>query len=254
MRAVLFWVMCLLAVSAFRVEAQTTEPASPPAATQTQVPPSPATPPAVAQPETPPAQPQAEAPAEPSPLPPAAQPDEAGPDLTEPDPNQPVTTPDDGETPDDLSIGEIPVIETIELTLDMAKRALDSYALVSDKYKDADLESYENLQDFVDQNPDGKTFEADVKAAGFANVNEWNQAITAVSFAYVGVVDDQSADIQQQIKELQADTELAQDMKDRMIKSLQAMIPSENNRKIIEQLMADPAYADKLKQLDVGEE
>lgn len=250
MRAVLFWVFWLIAVSAVRVEAQTAEGAPTP---QVQVPAPPAAPSPQPSAEAPPAQPQAEAPAEPSPLP-SAQPDETGPDLTEPDPDQPVTTPDDGETPDDMSIGEIPIIETIELTLDMAKRALDSYALVSEKYKDADLESYENLQDFVDQNPEGKAFETDVKAAGFANVNEWNQAITAVSFAYVGVIDDQSADIQQQIKELQADTELAQDMKDRMIKSLQAMIPSENNRRIIEQLMADPAYADKLKQLDVGEE
>ena len=136
-----------------------------------------------------------------------------------------------------LHLGEIPVIEVMELTTDIAKRALDSYLLVRTKYENADLESYENLQDFVDQNPEGQAFEADIKAAGFANVNDWNLAITTLGFAYTGVVDDQSADIQQQISELEADPELARDMKDRMIASLKAMIPSENNRKVVEELL-----------------
>jgi hypothetical protein len=163
---------------------------------------------------------------------------------------------DDGEgtSPDDLSLGEIPVIETMELTADIAKRALDIYVLVKTKYENADLESYENLQDFVDQNPEGKNFEADIKAAGFANVNDWNLAITTVTFAYTSATDDPSEDIKQQIGEIEADTELAQDMKDRMVTSLKAMIPSENNKKVIAELMADPVYAEKLKQLDIEEE
>lgn len=125
---------------------------------------------------------------------------------------------------------------------------------MSEKYRDAELEEYENLQDFVDQNIQGKDFEADIKAAGFANVNQWNTAITAVSFAYVAVIDDQTTEIQQQIAELEADTELAKDLKDRMIASLKAMIPSDNNRAVVEALLDDPAYAEKLKQLDIGEE
>jgi hypothetical protein len=43
-------------------------------------------------------------------------------------------------------------------------------------------------------------------------------------------------------------------MKDKMVKALQALIPSENNRKVIEELMADPAYDEKLKKLDIEEE
>ena len=187
----------------------------------------------------------------PAPLPPA---DAPGEDLTQPDPDQPAAGEGDDMTPDDLSLGEIPVIETMELTADIAKRALDSYLMVRTKYENADLESYENLQDFVDQNIEGKNFELDIKAAGFSDVNAWNLAITTVGFAYSGVVDDQSADIQLQIAELEADTELAADMKDRMITSLKAMIPSENNRKVIEDLLADPAYEEKLKQLDIVEE
>lgn len=175
-----------------------------------------------------------------------------GEDLTEPDPNAP--TGDDGISPDDMSLGEIPVVESMELTVDIAKRAIDSYVLVKAKYESAGLEQYESLQDFVDQGSQGKEFDADIKAAGFASVNDWNLAITSLGFAYSALSDDPTADIKQQIAEIETDTTIAQDMKDRMVKSLNAMIPSDNNRKVVDELMKDPAYAEKLKQLDTEEE
>ena len=135
-----------------------------------------------------------------------------------------------------------------------AKKALDTYVLVREKYKDAELENYENLQDFVDQSPQGKAFEADVKAAGFANVIEWNTTITTLSFAYDNSIDDQTITIKQQIDELNADTETAQDMRERMIKALQAMIPSDNNKKVLDEIKKDPAYVEKLKMLETETE
>jgi hypothetical protein len=192
--------------------------------------------------------------------PPAAAPEPASPqagpgteDGAQVDPGEPA--PDDGDSPDEeLSLGEIPIIETIELTPDIAKRALDSYLLARDKYANSDLEQYANLQDFVDQTPEGKSFEADIKAAGFSNVTDWNLAITTLGVMYGSVADDQTNDLLQQIAEIEADTELAQDIKDRMVNALKAMIPSDNNKKVIEDLMADPDYGPKLKQLDIEEE
>ena len=177
-----------------------------------------------------------------------------GEDLTQSDPEQPEATDDEGTSPDELSLGEIPVIETMELTPDIARRALDSYLSTKEKYSDTDLEQYENLQDFVDQTPEGKNFEADIKAAGFANVADWNLAITTLGVIYGSVIDDQTPDLLQQIQEVEQDTELAQDIKDRMIKALKAMIPSGNNKKIVEDMMADAVYGPKLKQLDIEEE
>ena len=173
-------------------------------------------------------------------------------DLTEPDPSQSI----DGETPpaDEVSIGEIPVVQMVELTLDMAQKAVDAYVIVKDKYKDADLESFDSLQDFVDRDPLGKAFEADIKVAGFANVTDWNLAITTVGAAYSNIIDDQTDDIKQQIEEVEKDAELAQDMKDRIITSLKTLIPSENNQKIVQQLIDNPAYAEKLKSLETEEE
>ncbi len=174
-----------------------------------------------------------------------------GEDLTA---REPETLPDSETSPDDMSLGEIPEIKTVELTLDIARQAIDSYVLVKTKYAGTDLESSENLQDFVDQNPQGKNFEADIKAAGFATVEDWNTAITTLGFAYTGFTDDPSAEIKQQIGEIEADTALAQDLKTRMISSLNAMIPSENNRTVVAELIKDPAYAEKLKQLETVEE
>ncbi len=155
---------------------------------------------------------------------------------------------------DDVSVGEIPLVETVELTDDMAKKALDAYVLVREKYKDAALENYENLQDFVDQTEEGKAFDADIKTFGFKTVNEWNIAITSVGFAYSNIVDDQTADIKSQIEEIKQDSEMAQDMRDRMVAALTAMIPSPNNHKVVENLINDPAYKDKVKLLETEEE
>lgn len=221
----------------------TQPPAATPSAGTTTTPPATATPPATdpaASPGTG-ATPDATAPDQ------SAQPDDGA--------SQDGAAQDNGDSPDEpLSLGEIPTIETMELTPDIAKRALDSYIMAKDKYANTDLDQYENLQDFVDQTDDGKKFEADVKAAGFANVTDWNLAVTTLGLTYSSLIDDQSADLEQQIKEVEEDKELAQDMKDKMVKALKALIPSENNKKVIQDLMADPVYGPKLKQIDVEEE
>jgi hypothetical protein len=188
------------------------------------------------------------------PVPPPAASPAPPPAAAEPPAADPATPPEEPQVEDDFSLGDIPVVETIELDPVKAKTALDTYVMVREKYKDAALENFENLQDFVDQSPQGKAFEADVKAAGFKDVTEWNTTITTLSFAHDNMVVDQTADIKQQITELQADTSMAQDMRDRMISALNAMIPSDNNRKVVEDLMKDPAAAEKLKLLDTEAE
>jgi hypothetical protein len=217
----------------------------------------PATPPATTAPATPPATPPATtAPA--TPAPPAATTDGQAPpaagadgETQTPDEVLPDLSPGSNE---DFSVGEIPSVEVIELTPEVAKKALDGLALVHEKYKDSPLENYENLQDFVDQDPTGKAFEADLQTFGFKTANEWNVAVTTIGFAYSNLLDDQTADLKQQIEEVKSDTEMAQDMRDRMIQALSAMIPSDNNRKVVGDLMKDPAYADKLKLLETEEE
>jgi hypothetical protein len=202
----------------------------------------------------------AQATPEPAPAPVAPLPDIGADEPTSPTPETPSSDEDilpDLSSPsneDDFSVGEIPVVETVELTAEGSRKALDAYVLVREKYKDAELENYESLQDFVEQNAQGRAFEADIKSFGFADVNVWNVTISTVGFAYANEVDDQTEDIRQQIEEVKADTEMAQDMRDRMVAALNAMIPSANNKTVVEGLMADTVYLDKLKQLETEEE
>lgn len=225
------------------------------AATPLEVPPSPAqpSPPPTAAPVPQPSSPQPATPpaVTPSPAPPASP-------MTAPETEEPPAAEgeDEGDSPEnnELSLGEIPIIETVELTPDIAKRALDSYLAAREKFANSELEQYENLQDFVDQTEAGKAFEADIKAAGFANVNDWNLAITTLGLVYGSMSDDQTEELELQIKEVEQDNEMAQDIKDRMVKALKALIPSDNNRKVVGDLMNDPVYRDKLKLLDIEEE
>jgi hypothetical protein len=195
-------------------------------------------------------QPKPQAPPAAGEEPPPQPPPVSGEDLTQPPPPDTGAGTDTEETsPDDLSFGEIPDVTVIELTADIARRSIDVLALVREKYKDANLENYESWQDFVDKTEDGKRFEADIKAAGFATVDEWNVAVTSVSFAYSAITDNLADDLETQIAEIEKDISIAQDLKDRMIKGLKAMIPSENNKKIVQAMIDDPAYTEKLKLL-----
>ena len=172
-----------------------------------------------------------------------------GQDLTQPPPAQ--DAPGQSETIplDGMSLGEVPVIDIVELTPKSARKGMDAFALVRQRYGDSTIYEYESLEEFVEKSEEGKKFEADIKSFGFATIEEWNKVITTIGLAYSAITDSPTEDIENQIAEIRADTSLAQDMKDRMIKSLSAMVPTPNNRKVLEELAKDAEYADKLKLL-----
>lgn len=192
--------------------------------------------------------------------PPAAPaPDQKLPDAKVPD--APAATPPatDPSAPDtagsgDVSIGEVPDIQVEELTPDLAKKAIDGYVMIHEKYQDSPLEDYQDLQEFVDKDPKGKQFETDIKSFGFATVNDWNLAVSSVSLAYNNILNDQTADVKQQIEDIQKSTDMAQDMKDKQVKALQNSLPSENNTKIVQDLIKDTTYGEKIKLLESTEE
>ncbi len=183
----------------------------------------------------------------------------AAPDTKLPDakvPDAPATDPSAPDTAGsgDVSIGEVPDIQVEELTPDLAKKAIDGYVMVHEKYQDSPLEDYQDLQEFVDKDPKGKQFETDIKGFGFNTVNDWNLAVSSVSLAYNNILNDQTADVKQQIEDIQKSTDMAQDMKDKQVKALQNSLPSENNTKIVQDLIKDTTYSEKIKLLESTEE
>jgi hypothetical protein len=194
-------------------------PTTPPVDVKPVVPPA-ATPPVA----TPPVAPPAAAPVSP-PVPGAtdSQTPATG-DQTAPEPG--VDDPSAADMEGDISIGDNAPIEVEELTPDLARKALDAYVLVQDKYRDSSA-GYQDLQEL---------------------------AITTLSLAYTNVANDQTADTLQQIEDVKSDNSIAQDLKDRKISNLKASIPSDNNRKITEDLIKDVSYSEKIKQLESTEE
>jgi hypothetical protein len=171
------------------------------------------------------------------------------PESTPAEPPAEVTPPEE-EPPQDLRVEDIPAIETVELTEDAAKRALDAYAQVRDKYNEQGLDDYETLEEFVSKTEAGKRLEAEIKGYGFKDITEWNTTIMTVGFAYNALQDSQEEAIRQQIEEVKNDKELEEAARNRMVASLSALLPSQHNKDVLKQLLKDPVYGDKLKLLD----
>jgi hypothetical protein len=143
----------------------------------------------------------------------------------------------------------VPPVKTIELTPDMAKRAVDGFVLARERYTDSMLDQYETLEDFIARSVEGKKLEADLKALGFANVADWEVAIATVSLTYGAISDGADYDVPQQIEEIKGDSSLTAAKKDELIAWLTSLIPSETNKTIIAELMKDESYRQKLELL-----
>ncbi len=180
---------------------------------------------------------------------PGGEPANAAPHLHLPTPgdNQPFQLPaDDGRQ-------VMPEVRTVELTLDMAVKALNALEDVRDKYNDQGIEAYETLEEFVAKTSAGKRLEADIKSFGFKDITEWNAAISAVGFAFDALTSDQEAHIRMEIDEVREDTSMDAADREQTIRSLEAMLPSENNKAIVRDLINDPANRYKLRLLDERE-
>jgi hypothetical protein len=140
-----------------------------------------------------------------------------------------------------------PEFAMAELTPETARRAFDAYLIIEAKFADAAFEEYDSLEDFVLRAPEGKELDAAIRAQGFAGVEAWLPIINSVEFTLGALTDNQEQAVLAQIEEVKADATLEADEKARIVASLEAAIPSDNNRKVLTEMMADPAYAEKLK-------
>ena len=153
---------------------------------------------------------------------------------------------------EELISEDIPDLEAVELTEDAAKRALDAFEKVFDKFDDAEIAKYPTLQEFAEKSPQGKKFAEVIRKHGFKSVREWNNVISNIGFAYTSIEEGHDDEVFRQIKELEARKDLPKERKEKLLKYLRALIPSLNNRKVVQALMADQTYARKLELLEGG--
>ena len=151
--------------------------------------------------------------------------------------------------PDEI-VPAISAVETIELTTDLAKRAIDGFVKLKELYQDTDIAEYESLEQFVAEADEGPALEKDIKSFGFATVGEWNTAITSVSFAYAALSGTHEDEIKQELDNIKTDVDLDDRMRKSLIEGLQSMLPSDNNKKVVGELNKDVEWARKLKLLE----
>ncbi len=154
---------------------------------------------------------------------------------------------------EDLIAQDIPNIRAVELTAEKARKALDAFEKINGKYDDKGLEDYPTLQEFADRTEAGKRMQEEIRAFGFKDVGEWNLIIMNIGFAYSSLLEGSDEAIEDQIREVERDATIPPERKKSLIRNLRVLIPSENNRKIVKDLMDDPVYSKKLKLLDQEE-
>ena len=154
---------------------------------------------------------------------------------------------------EDLIAQDIPNIRAVELTPEKARKALDAFEKINGKYDDKGLENYPTLQEFADRTEAGKRMQEEIRAFGFKNVGEWNLIIMNIGFAYSSLLEGSDEAIEEQIREIEKDDTIPAEKKKSLIRNLRVLIPSDNNRKIVKDLMEDPVYSRKLKLLDQEE-
>ncbi len=160
---------------------------------------------------------------------------------------------DNGDEPAPIPYTDMPVERSVELTLAAARRALDAYAAVRERYIGDDLDHYPTLEAFAAASPQGRRFAADIVSYGFSGVGEWNSVIVSIGYALDAMVDNTERDILAQISRVAQDKTISPGKRARMIANLKAQLPSENNKIIVRQLILDPLYRDKLALLAVYE-
>lgn len=154
-----------------------------------------------------------------------------------------------GDTTEEM-VPAIATAETIELTPDIAKRAIDGFVKLKNSYQDTDIAEYESLEQFVAEAKEGPALEKDIKSFGFTTVGEWNIAITSVSFAYAALSGTHEDEIKQELENIKNEVDLDAQMKKSLIEGLQSMLPSDNNKKIVGDLNKQKDWAEKLKLLE----
>ena len=154
-----------------------------------------------------------------------------------------------GPSLEELIAEDIPDVEAVDYTLDQARRALDVLAEVYGKFEDSEIEKYPTLQEFAEKSPRGGKLKEIVRKHGFKSVKEWSNIIANIGFAYSSLQEGDE-ELLRQLEEVKADTKMDKERKARLLRYYDALIPSENNKRVLRELMEDKAYVAKLHLLE----
>jgi len=146
------------------------------------------------------------------------------------------------------AMGGVPQIPKVELSEDSAKRAVDTYLTLREKYGDKmpPAKGGGSLGEGAEQ---AAEIQSVVTGNGFSNTEDWQNTITNVALAYGFSKNNKGGEIDAKIAELRDNTQLPKGIRDQLVRTMTAMRPSENNMKVVESLAADSSYGAKLAEI-----
>jgi len=144
-------------------------------------------------------------------------------------------------------------LSQVPLTLEVAKNAVDSLLLLREKYKDYKFKGKaDGPAGVIEAMKNSKVRDeilADLAKHGFKSIDDWVAAFVSVGMAVSYMKRNKDGALQKKIAEIEANKAMAQPVKERLIAMLTALIPPQQNQKVAAELLADPAYAEKIARL-----
>jgi hypothetical protein len=145
---------------------------------------------------------------------------------------------------------DVPTVSQVELTGDAARRAIDTFLEIQEKYGNTAFNDPANPKAFVDSVRAAGVYDqvvAELAGHGFHGVEEWATTFASIGLAASFVREGQDPEsVDRQIADLENDETIPQAMKESTIAMLRQMRPTENNVAIAKGLIDDPAYKDKV--------
>jgi len=139
------------------------------------------------------------------------------------------------------------------LTLQEAKNAIDALLLLREKYKDYKFKGRADgpagVIEAMKNSAVRKDIEADLKAHGFDSIDDWINTFVSVGLAVSYVKRNADGSLEKKLEEIRNARDMPEPIRQQLIAMLTALVPPKGNEEVARQLLADPAYAEKIKKL-----
>lgn len=139
------------------------------------------------------------------------------------------------------------------LTLQEAKNAIDALLLLRQKYRDykfkGSVDGPAGVIEAMKNSAVRGDIEADLKRHGFDSIDQWINTFVSVGLAVSYVKRNADGSLEKKLEEIRKAKDMPEPIRQQLIAMLTALKPPRSNEEVARQLLADPAYAEKVHKL-----
>ncbi len=139
------------------------------------------------------------------------------------------------------------------LTLETAKRAIDSLIMLREKYRDQKFKGSQpgpaGVIEGMKNSAVRERILADLKKYGFDSIEDWVGKFVSTGMAISYVQRNKDGAFDRKIEQIRQNSNMTPQMKKRLLAIMTALVPPKGNAEVARQLLADPEYARKAAKL-----